>query len=109
MWKYRTLLCLYLNAIAFISFAQQPHYFLEKLGTREGLGSNKVNDIVQDETGFLWIATSDGLNRYDGTEIVKYYHNQNSNSLTHNYVHCLESLTGNWLAIGTQSGLSFFN
>ncbi len=109
MWKYRALLCLYLNASAFISFAQQPPYFLEKLSTREGLGSNKVNDIVQDETGFLWIATSDGLNRFDGTEVVKYYHSQNANSLAHNYVHCLESLPGNWLAIGTQSGLSFFN
>src|SRR5436190_17728789 len=91
------------------SIAQPPPYFLEKLTTREGLGSNKINDITQDDNGFLWIATSDGLNRFDGTEVVQYYHQGNSNSLPHNYVYCLKKLPGNYIAIGTQAGLSFYN
>src|SRR4051812_49389997 len=32
----------------------------------EGLSSSNVYDITQDEQGFMWFATADGLNRYDG-------------------------------------------
>jgi ligand-binding sensor domain-containing protein/two-component sensor histidine kinase len=98
--------CLVLSTIL---TAQPMPYFVEKLTTEEGLGSNKVNDIAQDANGFLWIATSDGLNRFDGTEVVRYYHQDHTNSLPHNYVYCLKPLPGNYLAIGTQGGLSFYN
>lgn len=92
-----------------VNHAQPAPFFLEKLTTSEGLGSNKINDIVQDENDFLWIATSDGLNRFDGTDVVQYYHQANTNSLPHNYVYCLKKLPGNFIAIGTQGGLSFLN
>src|SRR5258706_1606329 len=96
--------------ICFIHGAAQdiPH-FMEKLTTKEGLSSNKINDIAQDDNGFLWIATTDGLNRFDGTEVVQYFHNDKTNSLSHNYVYCLEKLPGNYIAIGTQEGLDFYN
>ncbi len=89
--------------------AQDSPYFVEKLTTEEGLSSNRINDIAQDDNGFLWIATSDGLNRFDGTEVVKFYHNANANSIPHNFVYCLKMLPNNFLAIGTQAGLSFYN
>jgi len=82
---------------------------MEKLTTETGLSSNKINDIAQDDNGFLWIATTDGLNRFDGTETVQYFHSENSNSVSHNYIYCLERLTGNYIAIGTQAGLDFYN
>lgn len=34
--------------------------------TRDGLPSNRVNDMVQDATGYVWLGTSNGLCRYDG-------------------------------------------
>jgi signal transduction histidine kinase/ligand-binding sensor domain-containing protein len=89
--------------------AQQSSYFVEKLSTEEGLSSNKINDLVQDDKGFLWIATSDGLNRFDGTEVTQFYYQQHTNSLPHNYIFCVKKMPGNYLAIGTQSGLSFYN
>lgn len=95
--------------ISFTITAQTPQYFSEKLTTDDGVSSNKVNDIAQDGYGFLWIATSDGLNRFDGAEVVKYYHQQNANSIPHNYVYCLKTLPGNRLAIGTQAGLCFYD
>ncbi|MFI5130642.1 MAG: two-component regulator propeller domain-containing protein, partial [Chitinophagales bacterium] len=82
---------------------------MERLTTTEGLSSNKINDIAQDDNGFLWIATTDGLNRFDGTEVVQYFHSDISNSLSHNYVFCLKKLPGNYIAIGTQTGLDFYN
>ncbi|MGZ8543804.1 MAG: sensor histidine kinase [Flavisolibacter sp.] len=89
--------------------AQPGPHFLEDLTTREGLSSNKINDLLQDDDGFLWIATTDGLNRFDGTEKLHYYHKANFNSIPHNYVFCLEKLLGNYIAVGTQGGLGFLN
>ncbi|HWR99868.1 MAG TPA: two-component regulator propeller domain-containing protein [Prolixibacteraceae bacterium] len=34
--------------------------------------SNRINGIVQDKSGFLWIATNNGLNRFDGVENKQY-------------------------------------
>jgi ligand-binding sensor domain-containing protein/signal transduction histidine kinase len=38
----------------------------ERLGLEEGLSQSVVNAITQDQFGFLWFGTTDGLNRYDG-------------------------------------------
>jgi signal transduction histidine kinase/ligand-binding sensor domain-containing protein len=46
--------------------AQKPSLYFEKLTTQNGLSNNKVNCFIQDQRGFMWIGTDDGLNRYDG-------------------------------------------
>ncbi|MGN6420193.1 MAG: sensor histidine kinase [Pseudobacter sp.] len=43
-----------------------------RLGVNEGLSQNSVREIFQDQQGFIWIGTGDGLNRYDGIQIRKY-------------------------------------
>ena len=48
------------------SFAQKPSLYFERLTTQNGLSNNKVNCFIQDQRGFMWIGTNDGLNRYDG-------------------------------------------
>lgn len=44
----------------------------ERIGIEHGLSQNTVYSILQDHKGFLWIATNDGLNRYDGS-VFKIY------------------------------------
>jgi len=44
----------------------------ETLGLKDGLSHSNVTDIFQDRNGFMWFATTDGLNRYDGYEIKNY-------------------------------------
>ncbi len=52
--------------------------FIKKFYTSDnGLANNTVQDICQDKTGFIWIATWDGLSRYDGNEFRSYYHKPN--------------------------------
>lgn len=47
--------------------AQDVHEFTEtKLNQSDGLSENTVSRIIQDHMGFMWIATWNGLNRYDG-------------------------------------------
>ncbi|RFS18436.1 two-component regulator propeller domain-containing protein [Emticicia sp. C21] len=41
----------------------------------DGLSQGMVNDIVQDRQGFMWVATKDGLNRYDGYNFKIFTHN----------------------------------
>lgn len=54
--------------------AQIPSLYFEKLTTQNGLSHNKVNCIIQDQRGFIWIGTDDGLNRYDGHHFVVFRH-----------------------------------
>ena len=38
----------------------------QQLTVADGLSSNRINAVAEDASGYLWIATSDGLVRYDG-------------------------------------------
>lgn len=50
-------------------FGQQRQYQFERLGMENGLSHHMVNDILRDSSGFIWFATSSGLNRFDGYSV----------------------------------------
>jgi signal transduction histidine kinase/ligand-binding sensor domain-containing protein len=52
--------------------AQQPPLYFEKITVENGLSHNKINCIIQDKRGFIWLGTDDGLNRYDGKQFVHF-------------------------------------
>ena len=72
-----------------------------------GLPDNSVNDIVEDDYGFLWVATWNGLARFDGKNVVHYRHIDESQSLSNNMVRCLLA-TPNGIWVGSDFGLDFF-
>jgi ligand-binding sensor domain-containing protein/putative methionine-R-sulfoxide reductase with GAF domain/anti-sigma regulatory factor (Ser/Thr protein kinase) len=54
-------------------FAQQPfNYFFKQINQADGLLHNEVQCIAQDKKGYIWIASNNGLQRYDGTSFVNY-------------------------------------
>ncbi len=55
----------YVLVFAQIGFGQYQSRY-ERLTSNSGLSQNTVVKIIQDKSGFLWFATADGLNRYDG-------------------------------------------
>lgn len=56
----------------------------------DGLSHNTITDILQTPDGYLWIATEDGLNRYNGYEFEVFRHDpSDSSSIGDNYVHDL--------------------
>lgn len=75
------------------------------INTSNGLSNNYVSDIYQDRTGFLWFATDDGLNRFDGYDFKIYRNNpDDKNSISDNTVLSFsEDAEGN-LWIGTKNG-----
>lgn len=68
-------------------------------------------DIHQDRFGFLWVATADGLNRYDGYEFTTFQHQANTpTSLADNWLHTLSQTREGDLLVGTQKGgISIYN
>ncbi len=60
--------------------AQNPSNIFEVISTKEGLPSSKIYSIAQDNNGFLWMGTVDGLARYDGSNFKVYSHIPNDSS-----------------------------
>ncbi|MEO6288222.1 MAG: two-component regulator propeller domain-containing protein [Dyadobacter sp.] len=75
------------------------------LTTNDGLSHSAVMNIVQDHRGFLWLATADGLNRYDGDRFRNYRRSaKDTNTLSNNYVNCLTEDRQRQLWAGTNNG-----
>jgi signal transduction histidine kinase/ligand-binding sensor domain-containing protein/CheY-like chemotaxis protein len=67
----------------FLTISQNFNYNFEVLSVKDGLSHNNVYSIIQDNKGYLWIGTQDGLNKYDGYKFSIYRHEpDNPNSIT---------------------------
>jgi ligand-binding sensor domain-containing protein len=58
------LLCLAAVPLA----ADSLNIHFDRVSTEDGMSQEDVHAILQDRQGFIWIATQDGLNRFDGYE-----------------------------------------
>jgi len=75
------------------------------LTTNDGLSQSHITEILQDRRGFMWFATLDGLNRYDGNAFAVYKHNPKDPwSLSANFVLDLMEDEQGYLWIATNSG-----
>jgi ligand-binding sensor domain-containing protein/signal transduction histidine kinase len=80
------------------------------LTTNDGLSQGYVIAIVQDRRGFMWFATRDGLNRYDGNAFVVYKNNPNDpGSLSSNFLQDLMEDDHGYLWIATNTGVNKFD
>jgi PAS domain S-box-containing protein len=77
----------------------------EHISIEHGLSQGTVSCIIQDNRGFMWFGTENGLNRYDGHEFRPYtYDSNNPNTLSHNLVISIFKEQSGTLWIGTQGG-----
>jgi ligand-binding sensor domain-containing protein/two-component sensor histidine kinase len=72
--KMKLIICLILFFAGKFLIAQAPYLYFSRITTQNGLSHNKVNCILQDKRGFMWMGTDDGLNRYDGRRFVVFRH-----------------------------------
>ncbi|MBN2356167.1 SMP-30/gluconolactonase/LRE family protein [candidate division KSB1 bacterium] len=95
------LLCLWLPVL----LAQQTTLIFEDFTIRDGLSNNSINALVQTRDGYLWIATKDGLNRFDG-RVFRVFKRDPSipNSLPENYIMSLLESRSGVFWIGTWGG-----
>jgi len=104
--KKNNYLIIILFLISFTTLIGQQKYNFEHISIPSGLSNSTVWDILQDKYGFLWIATADGLNRYDGYNF-KIYKNDpgNPKSLSNNLIYSLMMDNDETLWVGTNGGL----
>ena len=89
-------------------YAQINSYQFESITNESGLSHNTVYDICQDKSGFMWFATDEGLNRYDGQNLKQYYSQNNATSLPSNTIPSIVYTIDNFLFAGTLKGLAHY-
>jgi ligand-binding sensor domain-containing protein/DNA-binding CsgD family transcriptional regulator len=100
-----------LMLIQLVVAAQPKEFAFDHLGVEDGLSNPAVTAIYQDNKGFMWFGTYNGLNRYDGYEIKSYFFNQkDSLSLGDNRVTCIFEDDKKNIWVGTNvGGLNLYN
>lgn len=82
-------------------------YYFSNLSLKDGLSQLSVLKIYQDSKGYMWFATRNGLNKYDGNRMVVYKHSDvDSLSLADNHVTAMVEDRKHCLWVGTSHGLN---
>ncbi|MCB0577411.1 MAG: hypothetical protein KDC61_22820, partial [Saprospiraceae bacterium] len=82
----------------------------EQLTDDDGLSNAFVTCMYQDEKGFLWLGTANGLNRFDGYQFKSWIPEKNNpQSLSHNEVWSLCGSSDGTIWVGTANGLNRFD
>ncbi len=97
-----------LAILSFFTFPAraQETFLLYSDYSDEQVNTLEINRIIQDREGFIWMATQNGVVKYDGYSF-KFYRNdpRRSNSLRHNFVKdVLESRDGRYIWAATYGG-----
>ncbi|MEO8764652.1 MAG: ATP-binding protein [Ginsengibacter sp.] len=72
----------------------------QHFGVEEGLPQSYITGIIQDDDGFIWLATQDGLSRYDGRGFVTFHYNpKDTAGLAANTITSLGRLVNNTITI----------
>ena len=88
-------------------FAQD--YSFKNYKAENGLSHNTVLCSLQDERGFVWFGTKDGLNRFDGYTFKHFRKDsQQANSLGSNFIECISEYN-NLILVGTDNGLYIYD
>ena len=105
--KRRLLFSLVALVLACLSGQAQSYRFLT---SDNELPSSMINDLFQDHYGFVWIATENGLVRYDGARFVTFTNiPSDDHSLAHDFVTSLVEDRDGHLYISTYAGVQMFD
>lgn len=108
------LLCRLLSLVSFLIFIvplqaadHYKNFRFRQLSTSDGLPTNDIQQVYQDKEGYIWMATRNGLAKYNGYEMKIYKSNiYNWNLLGNNNISCIEEDISHRIWIGTYDGLN---
>lgn len=87
---------------------RQIHF--ERFSVDNGLSHNSIRSLAQDSTGYIWIGTEYGLNRYNGYEFKQYLHvPEDSSSINHPIITSLHVTANGTIWVGTGRGICVYN
>jgi len=99
------LLSFFLNPL----IAQSTSYEFQLYDISNGLADNEVNKIAQDEKGFLWIATNNGLSRFDGNSFVNFSNFDSLQYIRRNRINDIFISKEQLLYLATDKGIDVFD
>ncbi|MDP3830209.1 MAG: two-component regulator propeller domain-containing protein, partial [Ignavibacteriaceae bacterium] len=76
--NFRNILLLTILFNISIVYSQTPPYY--HYTSSDGLASSTVFDMLQDNKGFMWFGTLNGLSRFDGKHFITFNENDGLNS-----------------------------
>jgi ligand-binding sensor domain-containing protein len=91
-----------------ICSALQGQYYFDKLTEENGLSDNRITCFLKDKTGFLWIGTKNGLNRYDGN-LFKAFRPTRTNSISSEEINDIAQDSSGKLWVATMIGLNMYD
>ncbi len=95
--------------LSVISPTEDPQVRFKNLDTHNGLSSNTITSLLQDNKGYIWIGTTDGLNKYDGRKFKVYRKNPfDTTGLTSGYITCLLKDLKGKIYVGTDKGFYIY-
>ena len=92
-------------ALLLPGFASAQRFAFKYYSQDQGLISLDVHSLLQDRTGYVWVATSDGVFRYDGALFTGFHTPQ---GLPSNRIESLHQATDGTIWVGTRDGLARF-
>lgn len=95
--------------ISFFAEANNRNILFKNISSKDGLSHSTVFSIVQDSTGYMWFATQDGLNRYDGYEFRVYRGKEAHSTVISNYIRSLFVDDKGYVWIGGNKGISKYD
>jgi ligand-binding sensor domain-containing protein/signal transduction histidine kinase/DNA-binding response OmpR family regulator len=108
-WKWTFTGMMLISCMAFTNDVDPPFKLrFDQITSIQGLSNNTVYDIVQDAEGFIWIATREGLNKFDGQVVTSYYR-EDVTGIPDNFVEDLLVTSNGKLIVGTQKGACVYN
>jgi len=76
----------------------------------DGMSQTSVQCLMQDQKGFLWIGTQDGLNKYNGYSFLRFKNDpSDTTTISNNYIRCIYEDNENNIWVGTNYGLNKFD
>jgi two-component system, sensor histidine kinase ChiS len=100
-----------ISLLLLIQNIQAQDFKFDHLTIEEGLSNSNVYCVFQDSRGYVWIGTSNGLNRFDGYNFNIYYNlPKDRNTLSGNRITCINESPDGDILIGTwDKGFSVFD
>ncbi|MCF8247886.1 MAG: histidine kinase [Saprospiraceae bacterium] len=96
--------------ITFTAQAQPLRYFTH-FTEKDGLSDNNVQCILRDQQGYLWVGTSNGLNRYDGYTFRQYHPDarQSQRTVSNENIYDIKQDSDGYIWLATANGLNRYD
>lgn len=106
MKKINIQICLFLFFTANAAAKISSEYIFQRLSISDGLSQSTIISIIQDDEGFIWMGTGNGLNKYDGYKFTIYTNDPyDSTSISDNAITSILKDKDGKIWIGTQTGI----